>query len=184
MGQTDTHGSLLVQARNGHQKAWAELVDRMSPLVWSVARSFRLDHATASDVVQIVWLRLLENCDRIEEPECLPGWLAVTCRRQALAAVNAGKRVTPTEFKYDVEDLNYSVESIVTQNEDAAAVKAAFDQLSDDDQQILRLSVLQPELSYQEISQVIGRPVGSIGPTRGRALERLKAAMDQAGVGV
>lgn len=176
----ETHGSLLLHARRGDQEAWAALVDRMSPLLWSVARSFRLDDATASDVVQIVWLRLLENCESIRDPERLPGWLAITCRREAMAVVKYGRKVFPTDLAYDIEDRGTSTEEAIERNEDSAAVKRAFDRLNESDQRILRLAVLQPELSYRVIAQLLGCPIGSVGPTRQRALRRLEKAMGSA----
>jgi RNA polymerase sigma factor (sigma-70 family) len=178
MEQTQTHGELLIRARDGDQRAWAELVERMSPLVWSVTRSFRLDQATATDVAQTVWLRLVEQADSIRDPERLPGWLATTCRREAMHTIDKSKRAIPSEFERDVPDLTISVESSIVEKEEHQALRVAFDTLSEDDQQLLRLMVIEPPLTYEEISEVIGRPVGSLGPTRARALERLRRAME------
>jgi RNA polymerase sigma factor (sigma-70 family) len=175
----DTHGQLLIKARDGDQDAWSELVDRMSPMVWSIARGFQLDHATATDVAQTVWLKLVDNLDRIDDPERLPGWMATTCRREALRVADARKRVIPSEFEFDLPDPTYSVESAVVEEEEVAAVRNAFDSLDADDQLLLRLVVLEPSLSYQEISQITGRPIGSLGPTRARALNRLRRALDE-----
>ena len=90
-----THGELLTLASAGDQAAWNELVDRFSQMVWSIARSFRLDDATAKDVSQTVWLRLVENMHRIDDPERLPGWLATTCRREALRVKGCGSDQFP-----------------------------------------------------------------------------------------
>ena len=179
MEQTQTHGELLTRARNGDQQAWNDLVDRMSPLVWSVTRSFRLDHATATDVAQTVWLKVIENIDRIADPERLPGWIATTVRREAIKVSGQQKKVVPSEFEYDLADLNTSVESTVVDLEEHESVRAAFNTLSEDDQQLLRLMVVEPPLSYEEIAEITGRPVGSLGPTRARALDRLKKAMEK-----
>ena len=59
-------------------------MDRFSGLVWATARAHRLSSADAADVVQTTWLRLVENLDRIREPEALGGWLATTARRECL----------------------------------------------------------------------------------------------------
>lgn len=177
MEQTHTHGELLVKAREGDSEAWNALVERMSPIIWSIARSFRLDHATAKDVAQTVWVKLLENCDRINDPSRLPGWISTTSRREAMAAVNGSKRMTPSDFEFDIEDPTASTEGSVLDFEDRDEVRAAFETLDSDDQELLRLTVLEPGLSYEEISQITGRPVGSLGPTRARALERLRRAM-------
>lgn len=172
-----THGELLVLAASGDQSAWNELVERFSQMVWSIARSFRLDDATAKDVSQTVWLRLVENLHRIDDPERLPGWLATTCRREALRVKGMRERVVPTEFQYDIPDESPSLESMLVEDEEAQEVVVGFATLSDDCQQLLRLLTTEPPLSYEEISELVGRPIGSLGPTRSRCLERLKAAL-------
>lgn len=172
-----THGELLAMAAAGDQAAWNALVDRFSQMVWSIARGFRLDEATAKDVSQTVWLRLVENCHRISDPERLPGWLATTCRREAMRVKGMRDRVVPTEFEYDIEDDAPSLEAMLVEDDEARQVVAAFRTLGAECQQLLRLLTTEPPLSYEEISEIMGRPVGSLGPTRSRCLERLKTAM-------
>lgn len=172
-----THGELLAKAADGDQAAWDGLVERFSQMIWSIARGFRLDDATAKDVSQTVWLRLVENLDRIKEPERLPGWLATTARREALRVKNVRDRMVPTDFEYDVTDESPSLEAMLVEDEEAQEVVLAFGKLSEDCRQLLRLLTTEPPLSYEEIAEIIGRPLGSLGPTRSRCLERLKAAM-------
>jgi len=90
-------GQLLRRAADGERQAWDELVDRYARLVWSVARSFGLDDATASDVSQTVWLRLVEHCTAIRQPERLASWLATTTRREALRVLHGQRRQQPSE---------------------------------------------------------------------------------------
>lgn len=178
MEHTNTHGELLVKTRNGDREAWDALVEQMSPLIWSITRNFRLDHATAKDVAQTVWVRLIENRDRIVDPDRLPGWIATTCRREAMDALRRQRRAIPSDLSFDVEDTGSSVEQVVLDGEDHREVMTAFATLDESDQELLRLLTIEPALSYQEISEVTGRPVGSLGPTRARALERLRKAME------
>lgn len=177
MSQT-THGDLLVSAANGNQAAWSDLVDRFDQMVWSVARSFRLDDATAKDVSQTVWLKLIENISKIQDPERLPGWLATTCRREAIRVSKLRDRAIPTEFEYDIEDESPSLEMLLVGDEESRIVVSAFQKLSEGCQQLLRLLTVEPALTYDEISEATGRPVGSLGPTRARCIERLKSAME------
>jgi DNA-directed RNA polymerase specialized sigma24 family protein len=66
---------------------------------------------------------------------------------------------------------------MLIEDEEAREVVIAFETLSDDCQQLLRLLATDPPLSYEEISEIIDRPIGSLGPTRSRCIERLKAAI-------
>lgn len=174
-----THGELLTRAAAGERAAWDALVDRFDRMVWSVARGFRLDEAAASDVAQTVWLRLIENVDRIQDPERLPGWLVTTCRREAMKVLKRGERDIPSDFEYDIADESPSLESMLIEDEESRAVMEAFGELDEECRQLLRLLTVEPALSYEEIAEAVGRPVGSLGPTRGRCIERLKAGISR-----
>lgn len=172
-----THGELLRKAAAGDQTAWSELVDRFDQMVWSVARSFRLDDATAKDVSQTVWLKLIENISKINDPDRLPGWLATTCRREAIRVSKLRDRTIPTDFEYDIEDDAPSLETMMVEDDEHRTLITAFGRLSEGCQQLLRLLTVEPALSYEEISEAIDKPVGSLGPTRSRCIERLKSVM-------
>ncbi|HET8738788.1 MAG TPA: sigma-70 family RNA polymerase sigma factor [Acidimicrobiia bacterium] len=174
-----THGDLLMLAAEGDRRAWDALVERFGQMVWSVARSFRLDDATAKDVTQTVWLKLIENLESIKDPERLPGWLATTCRREALKVAKTRDRVLLTDFEYDVADRGPSVEEMLIDDEESRTVVRAFATLDTVCHQLLRLLTIEPALSYEEISEITGRPIGSLGPTRARCLEKLKAAISR-----
>ena len=176
---------LLERASAGDRSAWDALVDRYISLVWSVVRGFRLDDAAAHDVVQTVWLRLVEHAGRIREPERLPGWLSTTAKNEAMRVLKQQRRQTPSDFEFDVPDPTIRApEEGLVDVETNVTVMRAFRQLSDDQQQLLRLLCTDPPLDYETISQLIGRPIGSIGPTRQRALDRLRTliAQDTGGV--
>lgn len=174
-----SHGALLDLAANGERAAWDALVDRFGQMVWSVARGFRLDEATAKDVSQTVWLRLIENIDRIKDPERLPGWLATTCRRESMRVVARGRRDLPTEFEFDVEDEGPSLDEMLIDDEESRIIRNAFETLDETCRELLRLMTIEPALSYEEMSELTGRPIGSLGPTRARCLDKLRSAISR-----
>ena len=134
--------------------------------------------ATAKDVTQTVWLKLVENCHKIADPERLPGWLATTCRREALRVAKLRERTIPTEFEFDLEDPSPSLETLMVEDEEVRAVLASYRGLSKECQELLRLLAVDPPLSYEEISAATGRPIGSLGPTRSRCIEKLKLGLE------
>jgi RNA polymerase sigma factor (sigma-70 family) len=166
---------LLSRVIAGDERAWDEVVDRFAGLVWSVARAYRLSSASTDDVVQTVWLRLAEHCHKIRQPDRLASWLATTTRNEALRVIRGNTRLTPQAAVDDLsEPTTPSVEERVSDDATLRAVLKAFAQLSPEDQQLMRLLCAVPPLDYQTIAEMLGRPVGSIGPTRARCLERLK----------
>jgi RNA polymerase sigma factor (sigma-70 family) len=171
-----TTPALLARAADGDASAWELIVDRHHRLVWSVVRSFRLDDAAAADVFQTVWLRLVEQIDRIRDPERLPAWLATTARRESLRVLRRSAREAPSELLEEpAAPLQPALVDALLAGEEHRAVLTAFGRLSEGCQALLRLLVADPPLDYRTVADLVGRPVGSIGPTRQRCLDRLRA---------
>lgn len=142
--------------------------------MWSVARSYRLG-ASTDDVVQTTWLRLAEHLDRIREPERLAGWLATTTRNEALRVLNKRARSVPFGDVPEASDASVSLlDELAVDDDTLAHVMTAFRQLSESDQHLLRLLCTVPPLDYATIAEILGRSIGSIGPTRARVLDKLR----------
>jgi RNA polymerase sigma factor (sigma-70 family) len=171
-------GDLVARARNGDRQAWDALVERYAPLIWSICRRHRLGRADADDVGQSVWLRLLDQLDRVREPAALPGWLSTTTRRECLRVLSAAQGPHATIYALDVESLPDQRAGTADQEllaaERHAALRAAFTQLPPNGQQLLALLTADPPTPYADISAQLGIPVGSIGPTRSRYLDKIR----------
>jgi RNA polymerase sigma factor (sigma-70 family) len=171
---------LVRRAAAGDRGAWEGLVDQYSRLIWAMTREFKLAESDAADVVQATWLRILEHINRIEYPERIGSWLATTARHECLRHLAAKKRVTLVQdddaFSGAV-DHQPDVDERLLADERAQAVRAALSTLPSRSQRLLELLMADPPASYIEISAQLGLPIGSIGPTRGRCLERLRLAL-------
>ncbi|WP_194920236.1 RNA polymerase sigma factor [Catenulispora rubra] len=175
---------LLKAASDGDPEAWNQIVDDYSRLVWSVARGFRLTVTDAADVSQTTWLRLVENLDRIQNPDQLAGWLATTARREALRLIRKAQREVPdseeaeenVSFFGDSED-DGDPEAALVAEQDRSDLWQAFSTLSERCRNLLRVVAVTPLESYAAVAEALGMRVGSIGPTRSRCLEQLKRAL-------
>ncbi|MCW2621287.1 MAG: rpoE [Frankiales bacterium] len=149
-----------------------------------MARGFRLDQADAADVIQTAWLRLLEHLDGLRDAEQVGAWLATTTRNECLRHLRRAGRERPT----DVVDLDVVDE--VAPPVDAALLRAqanaelweAFERISDRCRTLLRVLMADPPPSYDEVAGALDMPVGSIGPTRGRCLNRLRRELIRLGI--
>jgi RNA polymerase sigma factor (sigma-70 family) len=171
---------LVAAALDGDAESWVEITQRFTNLLWAVARSYRLCSDDAADVVQNTWLRLLENLDRIEQPDALPGWLATTARRESLSLLRSRARQIPMDDDYfhTADDDSPGVDTNLLIEEQDAQLWACFVRLPARDQQLLRALTACDRPSYTAIAAAFEMPVGSIGPTRMRALKRLRALLD------
>lgn len=170
--------ALVTRASAGDQQAWNEIVERYSPLVWSICLRYRLDRQDIDDVGQSVWLLLVERIGRLREPAALPGWLATTTQRECLRVLRAARRhdhaeLLPEEQMPPDPDATMIEEEILAAERDAG-IRAAFAELPRGCRELLALLVSDPPRSYEEISATLGMRVGSIGPMRARCLDRLR----------
>ena len=167
--------TLVRAAADGRQQAWDELVERFTGLLWSVARGHRLGHADAEDVVQTCWLRLAEHLGRIEHPERIGGWLATTARNECLGVLRRGSRELMVE-----DDAQFggttdadAVDALV-ERERGTALWRAFERLDERCQLLLRMLMTDEAPSYAAVSESLEMPIGAIGPTRQRCLDKLR----------
>jgi RNA polymerase sigma factor (sigma-70 family) len=168
---------LVEGARNHEQQAWDALIERYAPLVWSICRRNRLDQTEASDISQEVWVRLVEQLDKLRDPAALPGWLATTTQRECYRFVRAARRTHALERTAEAEEIpdpTVIVEQELLADELHTALHQAFKELPPSYQELLALLIQDPPLSYAEISARLGIPIGTIGPTRQRCLEKLR----------
>jgi RNA polymerase sigma factor (sigma-70 family) len=172
--------TLVSEAGNGNQAAWGAIVDRFSGLVWSTTRAHRLSAAEAADAAQSTWLRLVENLDRIEDPERLGAWLATTARRECLRIIRMGKREMPSDEEWLFEsDSGEKIEGPLLTRERDEALWDAFREIEERCQALLRLVCAPDPPSYDEVAAALGIPVGAIGPTRARCLDKLRRRLDE-----
>jgi RNA polymerase sigma factor (sigma-70 family) len=165
---------LTREAAAGGEDAWRTLVALLDPMLHSIARGYRLSEADADDVVQITWGRALLHLDRLDDPGAVAGWLAVTARREAMRTLQRGVRELPAAEPPEPACTAAAPDQETIERERCAELRAAITRLSGRQRELLTVLVNCPELSYEEVSETIGMPVGSIGPTRERAFERLR----------
>jgi RNA polymerase sigma factor (sigma-70 family) len=127
-------------------------------------------------------MRLIEHIDRIEHPDRVGYWIAATARNECRRCLASHRRLvlaqeddllnSATEYGADIDEGLLAVER-------AEVVRAAVAHLPWRWQRLLELLMADPPASYAEISDELGLPVGSIGPTRGRCLARLRVAIQE-----
>lgn len=171
-------GAVVRRAASGDEEAWSQLVRQFAGLVWSTVLAHGLSPSDADDVAQMTWLRLAEHLHRLRDPDRVGLWLATTARNEAMRVAKRGRReilCDPTEARFGADSYESTpVDAGLLTEERDRSLWRAFSRLSSPCKTLLLLLTNQPDLSYREVSLHLGMPVGSIGPTRNRCLERLR----------
>ena len=168
---------LVRRAIGGDSQAWDALVERYIPLVWSICRGHRLDHAAASTVSQTVWRQLAGQLGTLRTPTALAGWLATTTQRecdrirpaahsqpgsgQPQAADTPGERAQVAEGELFIAERH-------------AALREAFAHLPPHCQQLIAMLIQDPPVPDAEISAKLGIPARSIGRNCHNCLQKLR----------
>jgi RNA polymerase sigma factor (sigma-70 family) len=178
-----TTTTLLERATQGDQVAWKGLIEKYDRLVRAVARSFHLQAADVHDVSQTTWLRLIQHLDTIRDPERLPAWLAVTATRESLSTLRQASRNRPMPMADETPDATVDLEEGVVNRDAAGDLWAAVAGLPLRQRHLLVVLFREEMRSYQEVAARCGMPIGSIGPTRARALSHLRHELTDRGWG-
>jgi RNA polymerase sigma factor (sigma-70 family) len=166
---------LVDAAGAGDQCAWNRLVAEFGSMIWAIARAHRMGDADAADVSQATWVALFENLRRLNDPSRVGAWLATTARRECLRLLRDSQRRIPFGDHAPEQESHEPQpgDALLTRERDEA-LRRCFSRLRPSDQALLRLLTADPQPAYEEISAALDMPIGSIGPTRQRALGRLR----------
>src|SRR4051794_14925047 len=164
---------VVAAAARGDEFAWSALVARFRGRIMRVARAYGLSGHQADDVAQETWLRLYRSVAGVRDAQALGAWIDTTARRETLRALKGGRREDLTDEEIGVE-AGAPDEHDDELLERRAALAGALPRLPERQRTVIEALMADPEPSYAEISAQLGVPIGSIGPTRGRCVERLR----------
>jgi RNA polymerase sigma factor (sigma-70 family) len=180
MAEVSDLPTLVRASAAGDENAWHELVHRYAYLVVSVTRQYRLSTVDAQDVSQTVWLRLVEHLADIREPRALASWIVTTAKHECLRQLRTGTRTVPVDplagGELDRCDPAEPDGELLAA-ERHQALRDGLAELAPQHRALLEMLAADPPPPYSEISQRLGIPVGSIGPTRRRILEKLRSTV-------
>jgi len=161
-------------AREGSRSAFDELIGILTPVLWQVARAQGLDREHSADVVQTAWLKLLGSLEQIHSPGALTGWLITVTRREAWRVRAAHRAEQPFDDLSPEPDPGPGPESRLMAEDRRIRLWAALRELPEQCRTLLRIVAFVHRPDYGEVSAALGMKKGSIGPTRGRCLAKLR----------
>ncbi|HEV3382822.1 MAG TPA: sigma-70 family RNA polymerase sigma factor [Trebonia sp.] len=174
---------LVNSARSGSLEAVSELITELTPMLWHVARAAGLSQPEAEDVVQTTWLSLVSHLDRVRAPAALASWLITTTKREAwrVRAEDRRQRPAADEWFTSIPDQGVDAEQSVIIKDEQRELWTALSRLPPRCRELLRIVAFVPRPDYDDVAARLGMPRGSVGPTRGRCLDKMRAALAAGG---
>jgi len=174
-------GAAFTAYKAGERERMGELVDLVTPVLWNTVRAQRVGHDLAEDVVQTTWLRLVHHAEGIQDPRAVLAWLIVTAKRESWRVMKEAARVRPMPEADDSDggdDAMESPEMAALATLDGRVLWRHVATLPPRCHSLLRVIAFCDRPDYAAVAAALGMPVGSIGPTRGRCLAKLREALD------
>ncbi|MGD0063064.1 MAG: sigma-70 family RNA polymerase sigma factor [Streptosporangiaceae bacterium] len=169
-------GACLGRARDGDTAALGEIVRELNPLLWHVARGEGLTAEESADVVQTSWLELLRRLHEIRSPQALTSWLVTATRREAWRVRKLTRRQASdgaAQLEAVADPDPGPGERLLTDERDRVLWRHV-QRLPERCRELLRIVAQVSRPDYAAVAEAMGMPVGSIGPTRGRCLAKLR----------
>ncbi|WP_100447366.1 RNA polymerase sigma factor [Glycomyces xiaoerkulensis] len=173
----DRRAQLYVAARAGDEGAQRTLVEELNVLLWRVARRAGLDRESAADAVQTAWLRLWRPSTELEHPLALTKWMLTTVRREAWRLAGRSRREVVSDPVDIQEPMIDGVEEDLVRSAEHESVRRAFLAQDDRCRRLLAYVAAVDRPDYDDIAEALGMKRGSIGPTRGRCLNKLRRTL-------
>jgi RNA polymerase sigma factor (sigma-70 family) len=173
-------GVLFEQFRTGNEAMMGDLIALVTPILWHTVRAQNLDPTSSEDVVQTTWFALVRSADAVADSRAVLQWLIVTAKREAWRVARVDRRAEPQELNDDaiVTAADASPEAVVVRGTGNDALWGHIAQLPQRCRELLRVIAFADRPDYAAIAESLGMPVGSIGPTRGRCLAKLRAQLE------
>lgn len=162
--------------RGGRADSMDALVRLLTPVLWHVVRAYGLHREEAQDVIQTTWLALVRTRDGVKDPRTVVAWLTTTARREAWRVVKSDGRASPADDD-ELERIGGSAEpadAVAERNLERDRLWRAVAALSERCRRLVRVIAFSERPDYGRLSAELQMPVGSIGPTRGRCLDKLR----------
>lgn len=172
-------GEVFSRYRDGQPAAMAELVAMLTPILWHTVRAQRLDKESTEDVLQTTWLALVRSAESISDPRAVLQWLIVAARREAWRVMRGQSRQVPYEIDDDAVTTSESdqPDNVVLRGVADSVLWSHIAELPERCRTLLRVIAFADRPDYPELARSLGMPIGSIGPTRGRCLAKLRASL-------
>jgi RNA polymerase sigma factor (sigma-70 family) len=167
------------------------IVRRYHSQLTAYGRAWGWDEHVVKDALQITWMKFFNLAREAEagrsggliDPGNLRAWLARTLRnalhdehrrdrRQERLAARAEESMSTSQMVSEPDFLE-----AVEREERHSLLRSAFSRLGQTCRELLGLMLVDPPLSYADVAELMGKPVGSIGPTRQRCIDTVQAIM-------
>ena len=166
---------LILRCQAGDETALTELIARYSPGLRFFLRNLANQPASADDLLQETWLDAYRKINALRRPEAFTAWIYRIARDKAYRGLR-GRPAATVSIDVECEDLAAVDEDDPFTPDDAARVRFALDGLPPEQREVLVLRFIE-DMSYGQIADVTGQPVGTVRSRLHYAKRALRARL-------
>jgi RNA polymerase sigma-70 factor (ECF subfamily) len=167
---------LVLRCQAGDEAAFVELVGEYSPRLRYYLRKMLTEGDHAEDALQDVWLQVFRGLPKLADPGAFPAWVYRIARDRAYREWRKRRPAARSLEETDVPEEPNSSGGLSA--EDAEFIHAALDGLAPEHREVLVLCFLE-DMSYEDIAQAIGCPLGTVRSRIHYAKRALRCALEK-----
>lgn len=166
---------LVLRCQGGDETALRELIERYSPGLRLFLAKIGDRRSSADDLLQETWFDAYRKINRLENPDAFVAWLYRIARDKAFREMRRRPMPGQAPNEYCPEQIAGPEEDFTA--EEAEQVRLALDELPIDQREMLILRFVE-SMSYQQIAEVIGCPLGTVRSRLFYAKQSLRAKLE------
>jgi len=165
-------------AARGDRVAFTELVRYTTPTVYRLALRMLGSESEAADVLQDTYIRSWQKIESLRDPTVALGWICRICRNLCTDQLRVRKRQPSAPASEEVIEF-FDPEMLAQSSEASDAIWRLVQTLRDKHRIVLLLHVVEG-MSNEEISVVLGCPIGTVESRLHRARSDLASKLERA----
>jgi RNA polymerase sigma factor (sigma-70 family) len=176
---------LVRECRKGSEEAWSALINRYKNLIYSIPIKYGFSQEDASEIFQSVSFEILQELSNLREPKALTKWIIQITSHKCFQWHRQQSHYTSSEDGgLENRSTNQSgADQLLLEAQEEQALRDAIASLSPRCRELIGLLFYEtPARPYSEVAAQLGIATGSIGFIRGRCLDKLRTALQKAGI--
>jgi len=179
----DTNNTTLVHGcLAGEEAAWAALFTRYGRLIYKIPLSFGFPLIEVEELFQEIALEIVARLVDLREPERLHPWIVTIARRVCIRRFRSASKYTTVDLQLlenEIERDVDSLEDLLIRLEEYNLLRKALAMLEPKCRILLTELFLKEQADpHADIAARLQMPLGSIGPTRTRCLDKLREQVE------
>lgn len=181
----DIDKDFVIRLKSGDKRAFEKLFTDYKNMIYTIVNRMVYNKNKVDDLVADIFVKVYQNIQRFDERSKLSTWMYRVAYNHCLDHIRKAKRdplesYEPLDSKFDLSSNSLDPEKTVLKGEREQVLYALVDSMPERYRMVLNFYYFEG-ISYNDISEIMGIPIGTVKTYLFRAKEYLREKMKKMG---